>query len=265
MKRLCKVLVLASIAIFSISFWPTTARAIRASELKNLRIVNHFFTTRISGKTLEGSGYRFAKDPSESRYLVLIFEATAKKGASLLWGDDFILDFEKDKRDVRSVCKGAAPVKAGITKTFYLRYDSSPPLAELSGTRVSFALAFYLSNEVTRINLCRAGVAGCIKYTLPRERPYSVYVVTRNATSKRINSIKNLLTEGGYQVFSSNSLDKSVNGLHIKYSPQAETVAREISQRFMTKYGVTGKLERMNVYSDNDILIWVGSKVFNDY
>ena len=129
---------------------------------------------------------------------------------------------------------------------------------------ISFALAFFLPNKITNINLDRVGTEISIEYSLSRARPYSVFLALSNLSSTKLNKVKQLLDDGGYQTQVSYHLVKSKKRLTIKYMHGAEGVAREISQRFMTKFNVIAKLEKMNVWSSYDIVIWIGSEVSKD-
>lgn len=265
MKQFNRTLILISVCIFFIGSCATTASAIRAGDLQNLRIVDHYFTCQINGRNKKDDVIVLTKNPSKSRFLVLTLKTQVNKKRIELWGNDFILRYERDGFDLRSTCKGISTIKNnGLIRAFYLDTDGSKIGTLLNSEETSFVLAFFLKNDVTEINLDRVGAKESIKYFLPQKRPYSVFVAANNTSKFMMGKIKNLLEGGGYRVFLSNALVKSKKNLCIKYVYSAEKVAREISQKLKAKFGIIGKLEVMNNLTNHDVVIWIGTEVFHE-
>jgi len=87
---------------------------------------------------------------------------------------------------------------------------------------------------------------------------YSISVFT-NKDFNTLSEAVEVIEAGGYQVVaSSETLNKEITGTTILYMDVAESQAREISQRLMTKLGVVPTVKKMDVISEDDIVVWLG-------
>ena len=128
----------------------------------------------------------------------------------------------------------------------------------VDSSKTYFSLAFLIAPDVETIELYRLGTAELLTYRIDANRLYSVRIYT-NSDPKALSEIKKILQKGNYNVVdASESLAGEIKGVIIHYRKQAESQAREISQRLMMKFKVIPTLEQMALISDVDIVIWVG-------
>lgn len=260
MIRSAKIAVLEMLgAGFLILTHPAAATtAPTVSELKNVQIEGHYFTTAITSRTRRAS----AKDASNARYVVLVLSGTLDKGEGKIFGTDFTLrNFENDGSESRSKCSAIARSKTPTPRGIF---DLNPFLVgQLSWIKVHsgqnrIALASMVGSDVETIDLYLLGVSEPLTYRIGTDRPYSVFITT-NLDKKTLLEAKKVVEKGGYQVTDvSEGLAKKETGITIHYSAQAENQAREISQRLMIAFGKAPSLQKMKLVTDVDIVIWLG-------
>ncbi|TET29975.1 hypothetical protein E3J68_01145 [Candidatus Aerophobetes bacterium] len=260
MTRRAKFIVLGLIAAcLLISTNPVTATTpVTVKEIQNVKIEGHFFTTTISNsqRTI------YAKDASEGRYLVLVLSATLQKGEGKIFAPDFTLRyFHDDESEDRSRCvaltvsKTTAPEKLFDLDEFVI---GDFCWIKVNSGQNRFALACYIEPDVKIIDLYQLGIAEPLTYHIGTDRLYSVYICT-NIDTKTLLRAKEVIQKGNYNVIDvSETLIKEETGITIHYREQAESQAREISQRLMTEFGKAPTLQKMRLISDVDIVIWLG-------
>lgn len=261
-----------SLRLFIVCLWvllfaSSSVQAFGASDIGNLKIKGYHFSSQIIGVTSSGKAVRiFAKNPSKFRYLILKLKGKFQNDLKVLWGREFVLRYKKKNLDIIEECDGVTTMKkSGITNMFHVGNSGTDIAMKLKGNRAGlFALAFFVPNNITKITLEQVGTEITNECTLPQEKQYSIFLATNSLSSASLNKITKLLENGGYNVIASKHLAKSEKQFTIMYAPGVENVAREISQRFMTKYNIVAKLKPINVLSSSDIVIWIGSGVFHD-
>lgn len=251
------LLLLVLVATVLISF-PAGVNAMIAGELKNLTIVNSFFTTYVMGQANAQGAVptRGVRDTNASRYLVLIVQANGPTSRETVFAKDFVLKYKVQTGETRASCLGIAPADSSFTpETFFLSEVFNEPGLYIQGPSSNFALLFSVENEVSEVALYRVGTSINITHQLGGQRKYSVYLSSNNSGLDQIKEI----TEGsGCQIMSSDRLDKQVSGLTIFYAPLAENAARDISQRLMAKFDVNPQLKEMQITTSFDIVVWIG-------
>jgi hypothetical protein len=121
-----------------------------------------------------------------------------------------------------------------------------------------FALAFYIEPDVEVVDLYRLGVAEPLTYRIGTDRLDSVYITT-NIDAQTLLQAREVIEKGGYNVVNTSELlSEEEKGITIHYREQAESQAREISQRLMIEFGQTPTLQKMSLITDVDIVIWLG-------
>ncbi|MBN1844325.1 MAG: hypothetical protein JW810_01495 [Sedimentisphaerales bacterium] len=236
----------------------TAATTPTVKEIQNLKIEGHFFTTGISNrkKTI------FTTDASEVRYLVLVLSATLEKEEGKIFAPDFTLRyFHIDKSEDRTTCE-ALTVSEMTTPENMLNMGefviSDYAWAKMHNGQNRFALAMFIEKDVEIIELYRLGVAEPLTYRIGPDRLYSVHITT-NIDDKTLSRAKEVVQKGRYHVVTtSESLNQEVTGTKILYRDQSESQAREISQRLMIEFGKAPELQKMDMISDVDIVIWLG-------
>ncbi len=237
---------------------PSTTNAVSPSDIKELRITEHFFTTRIIG--YEGKT-RYILDPTKGRFLVLLVTATIPEGKTKLFTQDFRLQYyHNDGKEDRAPSLGISPVESNDPVIFLMTQDAAEPWMAIVGPQVQFALFFFVENDVSSVSLSSAGSSQIIKYFIGNSRIYSVFISTNNYSSL-VGDIGECIKNAGCDVKISKELNSAVNGLTIHYVPHAEGFAREISQRIMLKFGLTANLVEMKMIDSHDVVIWVGNGV----
>jgi len=246
-------------AVFLISAGPATAAAPpTVKEIQNLKIEGHFFTTAISSSERTIS----TTDASKSRYLVLVLSATLEKGEGKLYAPDFALRyFHDDGNEDRSRCgammisETTAPEKVFDMGEFAVGEFS---WIKLHSGQNRFALAFIIEPDTGVVDLYRLGIAEPLTYNIGKDRLYSVYIAT-NIAAKPLLRAKEIMQKNGYQVvYATETLDQEQTGLTIHYREQSENQAREISKRLGKKFGKDPTLQKMELISAEDIVIWLG-------
>jgi len=233
-----------------------TEAEITVRELQHLSVIDHYFTTAISN----GLRKIFTKDASKGRYIVLKLAATLQKDEGKIFTNDFALRyFHSDGSEDRTDCDAIAiakTAKPGESGRFAM--GSSGASIRVNRGKVYFCLAFFIEKDVDKIDIYRLGIAEPLTYHIGTDRLYSVFVCT-NKDSHILSEAVEVIKAGGYRVVeTSKNLPRETKGTTILYRDQAESQAREISQRLMTKLGVVPTLKKMKLISDNDIVVWLG-------
>ena len=252
------VLGLIAASIFSLANPGAATPLAAVQEMQNLKIEGHYYTTAISSSYSTVS----VKDPLKARYLVLVLSATFTKNEGKIFGRDFsVRYFHRDGNEDRSgndaivISDTTQPEKVFDLGEFQTRTYSA--IKPKSGKN-RFALAFAVEPDVEDIELYRLGVAVPLPYHIGTDRLYSIFLST-NSDKKALVRAKAVIQQGGYNVLNaSEDLNKEVTGITIHYSEQAESQAREISQRLMTELGKTPKIEKMALVVASDIVVWLG-------
>lgn len=253
MKLRAKLMMLGFIALgFLLS--TKAAIAITVSELQDLRIIGHHFTTAISTGTRTMS----IKDPSKGRYIVLKLAGTLQKGEGKVFTNDFMLTyFHSDGKEDRNECGAIAKAETGEIGEFSKCVTGNGAWISLNSGKVYFGLVFYIEPDVDTIDIHRIGIVEPLTCRIGSDRLYSVFVTT-NSDPKILARAEEVIRKGGYYVMTSQELVKEQMGITIHYGEQAESQAREISQRLMTKTGIVPTLKKMALISEFDIVVWLG-------
>jgi len=136
-----------------------------------------------------------------------------------------------------------------------------PGVSLASGGVFKLALVFIVENNVSLINLYRAGSDSVLPYNLGFSRPYSVYVATNDRDLEKLKQMEECIATSGCKVLASTRLKGDIRGIIIHFAPKVESVAREISQRLMTKFNVMPVLQESQLISEFDIVIWVSNGI----
>lgn len=234
---------------------PATAATITAREFQDLQVTGHHFTTAISTRTRT----LFVKDPSKGRYIVLKLAGTLQKGGGKIFTNDFTLRyFHSGGKEDRNECSAIATAKTAEIGELSNFATGNGSWISLDSGKIYFSLVFFIEKDVDTIDIHRLGVAEPFTYRVGTERLYSIAIFT-NKDSNTLSEAVEVIKAGGYQVVtSSETLAKEETGTTILYMEQAESQAREISQRLMTKLGVVPTVKKMDVISNNDIVVWLG-------
>lgn len=233
-----------------------SALAITASQLQNVKVVSYHFATEITSSSYRAS----LNDPEKARYVVVKLSALLTGSEGKIFGNDFQLVYQHtDGKEDRAKCSGIADCKTdspGEIESFVLGEAS---WLKVSPGAVNFTVAFAVEADVETVNIYRSGTSDVITIPIGRDRKYSVYITTNRTDSKIASEVKQIILDGGYDVtMVSQGLDESESGTTIQYREKAEAAAREISQRLMTKYGILPKVQKMELVSEVDIVVWLG-------
>lgn len=232
------------------------ATAITVKELQELKVIGHYFTTALSNT----KRIIFSKDASKGRYLILKLSGTLQKNKGYIFTNDLMLSyFHSDGSEDRTQCSAIAmseTAEIGELKQFAI--GSNAARITVNSGKVYFCLAFLVETDVKTIEIHRMGIDKSLTYRLGTDRLYSVVIYT-NKNAKILSEAKKVIKAGGYNVVqSSETLTKKERGTTIHYREQAESQAREISQRLMTKLKVIPTLKKMELACDSDIVVWLG-------
>jgi len=256
--RTIKLLLKAVMLALALSFvflprFSQEAEAITAGELKNVEVVSHYFTTSI---ITDNRMQILTKDTSSGRYLVMKLSAISPS-ETILFADDFALAYSRgSKSEERADCDAIGIIDvANDAKSLYA--GNSPRIIVGQG-KVNFMLVFWIEPDVNEVIVHRVNGSG-VKYNIGTDRPYSVYITTNTGSDNVISEAVKIIKDGDYDVVSaSNGLIKDEDDIIIHYNEKAESAAREISQRLMTKFNFIPKLEKMKLITEFDIVIWLG-------
>jgi len=242
--------------IISLLLMAMPASGMVAGDLEDLKIITHFFTNRIANPRLTLQ----LKDPSKTRFLGLLVSVDLKKGDGKIFTNDFVLRyFHADGTEDRTQCEAIGIAKTPDMGTIEdIAIGANAAAIKLNKGKGYLALFFNIEPDVNTVELYRIGTTMPIIYNIGAKRPFSVYITT-NTESYNLTEIKRVIEEGDYQVTAiSRELSKDTTGVTIHYVKQAESQAREISQRLMTKFGIVPQLKAMELVSEFDIVIWLG-------
>jgi hypothetical protein len=244
----------ASVLLFAILAAGENASALSAGGLKNIKVVGHHFTTSVNN----GKRIATAKSPSEARYLVVKLSVEVPSDDMKVFTNDFALQyFHRDGKEDRTKCDAICRAS-----TAELGEDDGCAMGNAAWVLLDRAskfltLVFYLENDVSSVSIARLG-ADPVTYQVGSDRPFSVYLTT-NQGGEMLSRTEKVVRAGGYQVTrTSTKLSDETEGTTIHYADGAEVQAREISQRIMTVLGIVPVVKKMNLISENDIVIWLG-------
>lgn len=230
------------------------APAITAGNLQDLKVVGYHFTTRIASPTR----MRFANDPAKGRYIVLKLAATVQKDDAVIFAPDFVLAYShQDGREDRADCSAIGTAETSAPGEYDQFGVGSVPSITMNHGKGYWGLGFFIEPDVETIEIHRIGAEPLI-YRIGTDRSYSVFITT-NIDAKVLSEAKDVIERGGYYITrASENLVKDQRGITIHYAEQAESQAREISQRLMAKFGVVPTLKKMELVSEVDIVVWLG-------
>ncbi|NOX88915.1 MAG: hypothetical protein GXO77_07805 [Calditrichaeota bacterium] len=258
LRSVCKTNFFVLGIIIASLFFGKPAKAVTVANLQNVKIIGHYFTTGI----ISSKRMIYTKNPSNSRYLVLLISATLPDAEGKLFNNDFMLGYiHDDDSEDRSRCSAIAisetidPEKLFDLSEFALGDYS---WIKVNGGELRFGLAFYIESDVETINLYRLCAPEPITYRIGRDRLYSVDIFT-NVDARYLARAKDAIQKGSYNIVeASESLVSDESGITIHYREQAESQAREISQRLTTVFGKLTTLKKMKLISAVDIVVWLG-------
>jgi len=244
-------LLFASVIAAVLFLFGERALAVSAGDLKGMKIVGHYFTTRIANDK------RALQTPSHLRLLVLKLAVVSSADDSKTFLDDFVLQYshtggKEDRARSAAICQATTPKpseEAGCV-------TGEGAWILLDKTSSYLSLAFPIEGDVGEISLGRVG-AQPVPYTIGPDRQYSVHIAT-NQEPDLAQRFADVISSGGYQVMDVADLKGDVSGVVIYYAESAETQAREISQRIMTELKVTPAIKKMGLISNVDIVVWIG-------
>ena len=245
-----------ALAMLMVLFIVKPATAMVAGDLKSVRMVGHHFTTAVTSTKRRVS----VKKPGSSRYVVLKLSARLSGDDRKVFVPDFLLSyFHADGKEDRAVPSALCRAKTMKIGERDICSVSKFGWVKLHQGRTYFILAFIVESDVQDISLHIAGQKTPLRYNIGSDRPYSVYVSTSRSSSI-LPDVRDTITAGGYQVVrTSTGLNKTIKGIVINYTKGAEVQAREISQRLMTQLGEAPKLKKMNLATDKDVIVWIGT------
>ncbi|MFQ5901562.1 MAG: LytR C-terminal domain-containing protein [Thermodesulfobacteriota bacterium] len=189
----------------------------------------------------------------------LKLSGTLQKDGGKVFTNDFMLRyFHTDGKEDRTECRAIARAETSEIGEFDSFVYGNGAWVRLDSGKVYFGLAFLIEKDVDTIDIHRMGVDVPLTYRIGTDRLYSVAIYT-NKDSNILSEAAEIIKAGGYQVVTtSETLAKEETGTTILYREQAESQAREISQRLMTKLGIVPTVKKMDVISDVDIVVWLG-------
>jgi hypothetical protein len=236
----------------------TAATSMMAGELRSLRIESCIFSTCLRGIERRVQ----VNDPSQTRFVVLNLSAEFPSGSARIHAPDFVLAYQRaDGQDDRARCTAVGyasiedpdPTRMGVGD--YVSVQVGPETKRL-------AVAFAVERDVQRVALYVAGRAEPLRYVLGETRPYSVYISTNlKDANGLVQNVRKQVEDAGMRVTACGSgltADESENTVH--YQTGLESAARELSQRLMLQCGIVAKLKPMDVYTCNDLLVWLGAR-----
>lgn len=223
-----------------------------AGEIKNLTVIDHFFTTRLSG----GANYLETKDASQSRFVILKFSGDIPYDNFRLYITDFSLKYLNNGKEDRNLCYAIASAPNGgpdDLDDFTIGTTSS---ITLSAGHHYFGIVCAIEQNITEVEVLRAG-GPAVTRAIGSDHGLSVYLTT-NLGAPALDRYLPVVRNAGMTVHTSTELVKDTTGVTIRYTAAAETAARELSQRIIASLNVTPTLQAMDLDSDHDIVIWIG-------
>jgi len=238
-----------------VSMTPATAGTLVVKDFQDLQVIGHHYTTSIT----TGSKRLSIKNPSDARYIVLKLAGTLRKGGGKVFTNDFTLAYvHTDSKEDRNECDAIATAKTANIGEFNQFYSGNGAFTTLDNGKNFFGLVFMVEKDVDKIDLYRLGITEPYSYRIGTERSYSVAIFT-NVNAAILSQAEEVINTGGYQIVTaSETLASGITGTSILYMDEAESQAREISQRLMTKLNVIPTVKKMDVISTNDIVVWLG-------
>jgi len=255
------VVILVGVLVISLMVLANTANAIPAGQLQDLEVIDHYFTTSLTTYYGDSSQTIFSEDSSQLRYIILKFSAIVPEDNTRIFLHDFILGyFHRNGEEDRASCDAIGICATKEPREYQELYSGIEPFIEANQGEIYFILAAAIESDVTALNIHRVGATQPLSYFISSDRSYSVSLISNVNDLERIRTIEKTIEEGGYHVYTLTELAEDVTGITIHYVEQAETQAREISQRLMVKLGIVPKVEKMNLYSAEDIVVWLGEE-----
>lgn len=250
-KRLPAVVAAASLWLAA-----SPAPADMASELRDVKIIGHHFSSEVR-TMVNRLGVR---DPSKGRWVVLKLSARVPKDEAVIFSHDFILRyFHNGGREDRTTCDGICTAKTVDPGDFGVWHGGVEPRVTVHRGLVYLGLAAYIEPDVTSIELARVGTGDVVRHRIGGSRPYSVFITT-NADPRTLEKAKRTIQTGGYRVTgASNGLRGKETGITIHYAENAESQARDISSRLMLGLNVAPRLKKYEgMVSEVDVVVWLG-------
>ena len=257
MKRclnICTVLAVVAVCVASVSAMP-------ASELRNLTVTEHIFTTQV----LTVNGFLRTDDPDTLRFLVIRVDATrADAGETSIFAHDFAFSYqvpgengpEEQRAGIEAIAVGGQPWDFG----FFL--SGIEPRVSVEGTSVSIGLVGFIESNVTSVTLGRVGTAETVTIDLSQDQPrrFSVYLSTSQGEELGNKGVAALRNQG-LDAHLSLALDPEIEGCEVQYGQHAETAAREAAAALK---GIVGReftvtqLDDDTMMCEYDILVRIG-------
>lgn len=228
------------------------AHASLPGEIRNLTVVDHFFTTRLSS----GERYSQTQDPTQSRLLLLKFSGDIPYDNFKLFVTDFTLKYQNNGQEDRNQCYAIATSSNGSPDDFDDFGIGNFASVTLSAGHHYFGIACGIEQNITEVQILPAGGTAIVR-AIGANHGLSVYVTTNQGSSVMGRYVQ-LVQDAGLTVHGSTELVKDVTGVTIRYTPAGETAARELSQRISSALNVTPTIQAMDLASDHDIVIWIG-------
>lgn len=229
--------------------------SVQLTQLKDLRVVGHQWTTRIAGiphRTVN------VINPVKSKFLILRMSATIDRAGSPVFGPDFVLVYQHaDGRQDRASAVGIAKIDMNPSPDIRLFNLSRDGGVKLGPGASHFAVAFLVESDVETVDLYRIGMQPIV-YQIGRQRPYSI-AITTNSDPSLLAKVKALAEQKGFQVTrAGETLNKSIKGVTVHYARNAKAAATEFSELLKSKLGLHPKLEKMSLACEFDVCVWLG-------
>lgn len=254
MKIIRTMLFVIAVAVLCAYVTPTRASAMTAGELKNLKVLKHYFSTGIITSNRE----IWTNDPEKGRYLILTFSADSPT-ATWIFSSDFVLSYTRNGDEDRALCAAIGIAEKENAQSMFFHIGVLPSVRASQG-KIYFALAFLVESGVDSVTVQRIN-GSSVTYRIGRERPYSVFIATNTGSRQLLSGVEDTIKSGGYEVVDvSDELNNGVSETIIHYNEQSEREAREISQRLMVKFGLVPALKKTNIASAFDIVVWLGER-----
>lgn len=252
--KLIRLFLASVLAIFCILAVAQNTSAINAGDLEKIKVIGHHFTTSFNN----GKRIASVKDPSFARYIVIKLSFDSPTNDVKLFTNDFVLQYYRQNgKEDRSKCSGICRANTAMLSEDVGCSMGNAGWVLIEKVNQYLSLVFFIENEVNSIDIGRIG-GTAVSYKIGSDRPYSVFLTTNQGPEKLVKYEK-LILSGGYQVTrTSTNLNAEQKGITINFAKQAETQAREISQRIMTELKTVPTVQKMDLVSDNDIVVWVG-------
>lgn len=228
---------------------------VQLTQLRNLKVVGHQWTTRIGGlphRTVS------VINAAKTRFLILRMSATIDRAQSPVFGPDFVLAYRHaDGRENRASVVGLAeiiPNRSPDIQPFNLGRDGG---IKLGPGKVHFVLAFLVHSDVETVDLYRVGMQPIV-YRIGHERPYSIAIVT-NSDPSLLAKVKAMAEQKGFEaVYTSDKLNAKATGVTVHYAPDAKAAATEFGELLKSRLGLQPKLQATRLRGEVDVCVWLG-------